>query len=338
MRRLAALVTMAVSLLVPAAAGAHTHLEDLRPEPEAVLPRPPDAVRLTFNQPVDVIRAGIRNAAVDVLRRAGGRTLVLRPRLPLPAGRADVRFRVLSKDGHVLRGRYGFVVKRGAVGSGALELSEGGTSTRATVIHGLHHLLFVLAVGLVVVGPFVLPAALPAGALRAICVLGALAALGYAAQLPGGFGDTSAGGGWLLRAGLWLVAAVAVPRALLAGAALAGVALSLAINGHAGSFGGAGSVAVDTVHLLAAGTWLGGLVALALARGGADAVSAYARVALPAFALLVVSGALNGVLRVAGVDALVDTSYGRLVVAKAVIAAALAAIALTVLRRRRVPL
>jgi copper transport protein len=355
-------MALASTLLLPAAASAHTHLAGLRPEPEAVLEHPPDAVRLVFNQPVDLVAATIRNTAVDVLRRAGGKQLVLRPRTGMRAGRVDVRFRVLSKDGHVLRGRYGFTVKRGAAvvvpaRDEALRLSGGGTSTSAAIAHGVNHLWFVLAVGLVLVGPLVLPAAgvaMPAGLLRAICVAGAATAVLCAsltwlaaeggeatrALLPGTIGDaadTSAGAGWLLRAGLWAVAAVAVPRRLVAGAALGAIALSLALSGHAGSYGGAGSVAVDTVHLLAAGTWLGGLAVLAMSmRGdGAAARAAYARVALLAFAALVVSGALNAVLRLGSVDALTDGAYGRLVIAKAAVAALIAAVALTAALRRR---
>jgi copper transport protein len=349
-------------LLLPAAAGAHTHLAGLRPEPEVVLQHAPQTVRLTFNQPVDVVARGTgisndrRDAHAAVLRRAGGRQLLLRPRLLLRAGRVDVRFRVLSKDGHVLRGRYGFTVRRDAAPrGGALEVSAGagGTTTSAAIAHGVHHLLFILALGLALVGPLVLSAAglaVPVGALRAICVAGAVASLLCAsltwlaadsepvtrALLPATIGDaagTDAGAGWLLRGGLWLLAAAAAPSLLICGGALAAIALSLALSGHAGTHGGAGSVATDTVHVLAAGVWLGGLAVLVLAlRRGADraaTTAAFARVALLAFAVLVVSGALNAVLRLGSVDALVDGAYGRLVLAKLAVAAVIAVVAVT---------
>jgi copper transport protein len=361
MRRSAALVAMAASLLSPAAASAHTHLKDLRPQPEAVLRRPPDSVRLVFNQPVDVIArgTGIRDAAADLLLLGGGRQLVLRPHSALRAGRIDVRFRVLSKDGHVLRGRYGFTVRRGALPGEALQVAgaDSSTSTAAAIVHGLHHLLFVLAVGLALTGPLVLGAAgvaFPAGALRAICLAGVvvsvlcasltwLAADGGAvtrALLPGTIGDaagTTAGAGWLLRAGLWLAAALAVRQRLLCGGVLAGIALSLALSGHAGTHGGAGGVPVDAVHVLAAGAWLGGLAVLAVAWRGdrAAATSAYGRIALLAFGALVVSGALNALLRVGSFDALVDRDYGRLVLAKTAIAAAVAVVAATAALRHR---
>src|SRR5206468_1945519 len=105
----------------------------------------------------------------------------------------------------------------------------------------------------------------------------------------------------------------------------------------AGSHGGAGAVAVDTVHLLAAGAWLGGLAVLALAvmRGDrAAATNVYARTAAIAFAVLVVSGALNAVLRVGSFGALTDDRYGPLVIAKASLALAIALVATLAQRRR----
>ena len=161
------------------------------------------------------------------------------------------------------------------------------------------------------------------------------------ALLPATIGDaagTDAGEDWLLRACVWLVAAAVAPSLLMASGALAAVALSLAMSGHAGTHGGFGSVLVDTVHLLAAGVWLGGLAVLLKSlrrKGGArrptgramDATDAFGRIAVLAFAVLVVSGALNAVLRLGSLDALFDESYGRLVLAKIAAAAAIAVVA-----------
>ncbi len=361
MRR-AALAVLVASLVLPASAGAHTHLSDLYPGPEAVLQQAPEAVRLTFNQPVDLVARGTRifNRGLDmhaaVTQRAGGKQLLLRPRKLLLAGRVDVRFRVLSQDGHVLRGRYGFTLQRSSLPSGGalrVRAGGGGTTKVAAVAHGAHHVLFVLALGFAFVGPFLLGAgrrANPLGLLRRLCLGGALASVLCAtltwlgaegepvtrALLPATIGDaagTDAGAGWLLRAGLWLVAAAAAPWLLVCGGALAAIALSLALTGHADTHGGFGSVLVDTVHLLAAGVWLGGLAVLLWAlrrRGGAARPTgqamamrtAFGRIALLAFAVLVLSGALNAVLRLGSVDALFNDAYGRLVLGK--IAAAIA--------------
>ncbi len=358
---------MLTSLLAPATAGAHTHLSDLQPEPEAVVQHAPDAVRLTFNQPVDVVARSTRivNGGHDqralVTQRRGGRQVLLRPRTLLHAGRVHVRFRVLSQDGHVLRGQYGFVLRRGTqrradglqVNAGA-----GGTTTGVEIVHGIHLLLFVLALGLALVGPLVLGSAgmaVPVGTLRGLCLAGAavsvlLASLTWLAAegepvthalLPATIGDaagTEAGEDWLFRACLWLVAAAVAPSLLVASGALAAVALSLAMSGHAGTHGGFGSVLVDTVHLLAAGVWLGGLAVLlkGLRRKGGgrlptgramDATDAFGRIAVLAFAVLVISGGVNAVLRLGSLEALVDESYGLLVLAKIAAAATIAVVA-----------
>lgn len=378
-RRLLVTAAAASCAVSAAPAAAHTHLADLRPEPEATLVSPPAAVALRFSEPVDVvgraavIRSAGRGVALDVLRRRGGRLLLLRPRAPLAAGRVDVRFRVLSRDGHVLRGRYGFRVRRGtsaaaaatAGTSQALRLGgggRGGADTAVAIAHGIHHLLFVLVAGLVLAGPRVLPAAgvrWPIGALRALCAAAAVTALLCAsltwlaagdaswtrAVLPATVADaagTTAGAEWLLRAGLWALAAVVAGgvlrgRPVVLTAVLGGLALSLALGGHAGSHGGAGSIAVDTVHVLAAGAWLGGLAVLALAARRGDraaATTAFAPGARLAFAVLLATGVLNGLLRLGGVTALGDGDYGALVAVKLGLAAAIAAVAALAARRR----
>ncbi len=359
---------MVALLLTPAAADAHTHLADLRPEPEAVLPRAPHAVQLVFNQPVDLVGGGIairnarRDAGVSVVKAAGGRLLVLKPRRLLRAGRVDVRFRVLSKDGHVLKGRFGFNVRRGAApapGSLALAATQGGREGAVGVTHGLHHLLFILALGLAMVGPLVLTAAgvaFPAGLLRGLCLGGAAVSVLCAtvtwveadgqsllhALTPAAVADTAgtaSGQGWLLRAGLWLLAAVIEPKRLMRGGVLAGVALSLALSGHADSHGGTGSIAVDAAHLVAAGAWLGGLATLGyvfLRHGDtARSAAAFGRMALLAFAALVLTGVLNAILRVGSFDALVREDYGLLVLAKLGLALLIAATAATSALRHR---
>jgi copper resistance protein D len=107
---------------------------------------------------------------------------------------------------------------------------------------------------------------------------------------------------------------------------------SLAWSGHAsGTPGIAGSVhiAADGLHLIAAGTWIGGLVPLALllaaARRAADStVASIARAATLRFSTLgviavgalLVTGVANTWVLVGSVPALVGTEYGRLLLVK----------------------
>ncbi|ONM49118.1 CopD family protein [Nocardia donostiensis] len=83
-----------------------------------------------------------------------------------------------------------------------------------------------------------------------------------------------------------------------------------------------GSV-LGAVHALAAASWLGLLLALALVARGrgewATALPRYSRVALPLVVVIGVTGLVNGVVRVGGIAPFVQTGYGRLLLAKAAV-------------------
>jgi copper transport protein len=169
---------------------------------------------------------------------------------------------------------------------------------------------------------------------------------------------------WLARFGVWLVlgitllavmrprrlpglrraalgaagaapgASLSRPQVLLLGGAIVALALTAPLGGHSGTYSPSGLlVAVDTLHVLAVSTWLGGLAMLlfalpiavrALDRGErlplvAAATGRFSRLALSAVALLLVSGIVQSIALVGAFDALVETAYGRLVLAKIVL-------------------
>jgi putative copper resistance protein D len=145
---------------------------------------------------------------------------------------------------------------------------------------------------------------------------------------------------WLARLTLILFALVfaSLGSARLNGVApsLAALALaSLAGTGHAGLPGGAAGVAhmlADSAHLLAAGAWLGGLLALAalLARADADVgrlLLRFSGVGYAALATLVLSGAANAWFLVGSTERLIATAYGRLLLAKIALFLAMAGLA-----------
>ncbi|MFZ2177644.1 MAG: cytochrome c oxidase assembly protein [Rhodococcus sp. (in: high G+C Gram-positive bacteria)] len=108
---------------------------------------------------------------------------------------------------------------------------------------------------------------------------------------------------------------------LLAVAVLA--LMPLALTGHSSS-GGSHDMATNSLilHLVAASLWAGGLFALlahARRRGAHTDVAArrFSAVAAVCFAVMAVSGVVNALVRVPFGD-IVDTTYGRLVVAKTV--------------------
>ena len=134
----------------------------------------------------------------------------------------------------------------------------------------------------------------------------------------------------------WLAA-----RAQTAVLGLAALGL-LAASGHAAAVepGTARAIAVDGMHLLASGVWIGGLLPLALllraASGeeGADArpyavVAArrFSRCALLAVVALALTGIVNATTHIADVAGLVGTPYGRLLLLKLALVVALVAIA-----------
>jgi copper transport protein len=157
--------------------------------------------------------------------------------------------------------------------------------------------------------------------------------------------QTEYGSRWLMREG-WTIALLAIlvwqrrqvpVNRLVLGATLpliGGLAVLQAMNGHATSFTDTSLVriAADALHLLGAGVWVGGLIALTIAIAPvlrrADAArrtdAALARSILQRFGLLasaslgvlIVTGLYNSGQQVASLDALLFTLYGQALLLK----------------------
>ena len=123
-----------------------------------------------------------------------------------------------------------------------------------------------------------------------------------------------------IRRAAWIVAS-----------ALAGVMCAFpAFNGHAAATGNLRWLAIPAgfLHVLAAGSWIGGLFFVLIAelrelrqtgRGNAllaEVLPHFTPVALVSAALLIGTGALASWLHVASLDALVSTRYGRILLTK----------------------
>lgn len=105
-------------------------------------------------------------------------------------------------------------------------------------------------------------------------------------------------------------------------------------SGHAGTTEPGLSVPSDVVHLAAMAVWLGGLVVLAAAllpiagaRELRATLPAWSRLAMICVAALVTTGLVQGLLEVEGWSGLVDTTYGRLLLAKIALLAVILAVA-----------
>ncbi len=102
-----------------------------------------------------------------------------------------------------------------------------------------------------------------------------------------------------------------------------------AFTGHSGSLA-KHEMAVGSllVHIVAASLWVGGLGALAwlattTSEGLRQAVPRFSALALWCFVAVAVSGVVNAVIRLGGLEPLFSSSYGRLVLAKVVALGAL---------------
>jgi putative copper resistance protein D len=154
--------------------------------------------------------------------------------------------------------------------------------------------------------------------------------------------ETDFGSAWMVRFALAALLAAMLPwlgwsresprmraAAVVVSAALIG---SLAWAGHGAAdtgLEGAIHLAADILHLVAAAAWVGALIPLAVLlravrRDGSEAAVVVARAAVTRFsslgiasvATLVVSGSVNTWALAGSVAALLDTDYGRLLLAK----------------------
>ena len=129
---------------------------------------------------------------------------------------------------------------------------------------------------------------------------------------------------WLRRSRKLLWPALALSLALAAG---------FSLSGHSASQSNASglSVTADWVHIAAASVWIGGLVCLALVGWQLDGVHRntafmrFSRIATALVGAVVIAGVYLGALRLARLDDLWSTGYGRVLIAKlALVALALA--------------
>ena len=294
-----ALVLVALAVLAWAGpAGAHATLVASDPPDGARLDESPDEVRLTFSERVSASLGGVRvvdaaGARADrgAVRVAGSEVAVdLAP--DLPDGTYVITYRIVSADGHPVRGASVFAVGEGAVDAAVAERFAGGGNDGTWKVigaigRGLAYAGTLLAAG----GVLFLVLAAPTGTGRpslvravrwaaAVGAAGGLVALPVQAALGTGQGigsllddgvlgavlDDGVGVGLGLALGGLLVAVLALDRSrplATGGAAIA--AASFAATGHTRT-GDARWLATpaDVVHLLVVSVWGGGIVLLCL--------------------------------------------------------------------------
>lgn len=348
---LAATIWLALATTV----GAHAGLVLAKPSPGSGVAQAPAAVVLKFSEPlnlalsrIEVIDSTGADVGIGPTEGIEGDPTAMQRRLGLlPVGPYTVRWTTVSTlDGHALHGSYRFGVGTSTTGDEQVRDSpldsEGvlGLLGRfvALVGMGLWVGLAVLAnrvagVGvarsaLVMLGRFAPALALLGAALSVVS--SSVVASGSVGGLPGVF----ASGSGQLRGAMLLLASLGVvvglrsrPLALaLAGATI----LAEAASGHAAA-APLPPLATLTfaVHLGAVGVWLFAILAALLAWPRVrETLSAVSATAIAAAAVVGLSGIASAAFVLSEPHQLVSTDYGRLVLAKSVAFAFMAALGL----------
>lgn len=128
------------------------------------------------------------------------------------------------------------------------------------------------------------------------------------------------------RPNAWLVAG--------AGAAAAGVLFTYARGGHpAAGSNPSLSMSLDAIHLAAVALWVGGLLVLAVRLlpapppDCAAVLQRWSTVATASVAVLIVTGTIGAARELRSFSALLDTEYGRWILAKSLVLGAMLALA-----------
>ena len=353
---------LGAALALPTRVAAHALRQSSVPTDGATLDTSPSTVWITFGEEPDPRLSRIevldtsgqphQQGSVSALAR-DARTLLVAV-APLPKGVYTVSWRTVSRvDGHSAAGTFAF-----GVGVSAAELASLGATGEAPSFSGdspqpsgwaiagrwiLYAGLLVL-VGAAFTGSVVFSTP-PRSALRLLPAAWLFAVVGtvlivVAQARDAGVGvsdmfDSSIGRNLIERAiplgaaAVVLVLALRLRGVLRRGAVAAlgaGGAAALLVDvllGHAAAqSGAAANVALQWVHVLAVGVWIGGLAALLLGIRGAPsadktrAVRRFSTAAGIALAAVAVTGIIRAVVEIGAWDRLTSTAFGRFVIVK----------------------
>lgn len=348
--------------LLAGAPAAHAHATLLKSEPasQAVQQAAPEQVVLTFSE-----RVSLKLGGVEVFAPSGAR--VGRPATANGSqvsaavhaenrGTYAVSWRVISADGHPIRGAFTFSVGKQSSSSAAKRVfAEAETDRPLGIAFGTVRFLYILGI-LVAVGGVMFAAVIaPSRPLRlvapALAVVIAASVVGFFLQaaIASNVGVLDTLDGDVVSAQLsTLYGNAAVLRIVLAALCLAALrlagplrwgdrptrvmvagvfvalALSQSVAGHAmATTPVALRLPLDMLHVLFAAVWFGGLVQLYRYARSEDAsgtaIARYSRLALVSVAVLVSTGTYAALAESdLSLDAL-GTAYGRILLAKIVL-------------------
>jgi len=344
------------AFMLPQGAAGHALLQSSVPARGSTVGTAPSTIELVFGEKADPRLSSVKVLdASGVDHASGGPSPAAANPLeldvavgPLADGVYTVAWRTVSSvDGHAAAGSFAFGVGVTVTTTPGSETTAGTSSSASLPADAMRWLLYLGLVSLL--GATFLGLAIDPAPRRSVIRMAGLGWLVASAGTLGviGFqwgdagGDLSAvlgssiGTSAIERLAFVVIGGVAVGLLLLprrqagrrifglAAAAAAGAMLVDVLNGH----GAAGElpvlkVAVQWLHVVATGFWIGGLAALLLdLRGqpGEDKLRAarqYSTWAGIALAAVVVTGTTLAILEIGSIDALVGTDYGRVVLLK----------------------
>lgn len=364
---LASLALLLPTLAAPPVASGHAAVVSSQPEPGQRLPAAPGVVSLHFTEPLNqkLSRATVTDPTGRPFEDIVARDQEIQVRLAsgdAPGIYLVAWTTVSTLDGHTLRGTFRFGV-RADPGSGEAEIALAPQPADLWMAgaRALEYAALLMAIGMLLVG-YLARRSPPLGWVRArigpplavafagglVVVLGeALSAAPTAT--PAAVRDYLIGGlpgaARLLRVNEELAAlALAYSAPRLAPIPLALAVGSLAAAGHAAAIRPPWlGIGVDSVHLIAAGLWAGGILALATLRppdgwrgpAARALLTRFSTVAIPAFVVTVASGALRGVQEIGQWSELVTSAYGQVLSVKVLVVLAMVPLSILAWRARR---
>lgn len=331
-------------LVLPLQGLAHAQLRGAEPAARALLPAPPEEVRLRFNEPITPLQARWfwpDGTVTDVEARAQGADLVVPVPDGLGQGTHALSWRVVSGDGHAVGGTHVFSIGSETVAPQAVPHA---LPLLAAFGRGALTLALVLGVGGMVWAVLSQTPAprLTRAALWAVPGASALLLAGQAMDMTGD------GAAALARRAAWAMAgaspfglavALGVVASLLAMTgrrlpvllAWGAVALSFAVAGHAARAEPVALMApLVFAHAVAVVFWAGALPGLIVALRGPDTaalLARFSRLALPMVVLLVASGSVLAWRQIGTLAGLTSTAYGAVFLAKMALFGCLLALA-----------
>lgn len=345
---------------------AHADLVSTTPTAGEALAEAPDAVELRFDEPVRLVDGAIRLLTADaeptpLPATAVDATVVVELPALAPDAAYSVAWRVVSADGHPVGGVLSFTIGDAEPGAAPVstEQTPGATESLVRVLSGLLYLGLLAFAGMVACTRLVLRASkvTASAGLAERVALGLASAAAVLLVPASGMRVVGAGPGSLspstwVPGVSWQVVAVALAvvvlgwgahllrrsnsksRDVLAVVLAGGAAVSPVLVGHTLAYSPALMVAADAAHLLGGSVWLGGLLAMLVFLHGRPqktemraALGRFSSLAVVAVGVIAITGTGMAVLVLDSPSALVATTYGRMLLVKVMVVAAVVALA-----------